>query len=202
MVVMDIEPSPELAGTEARSPWWQFVVILVSFMLIASSVEHAMGRRLFSASGIIRFWGGGPNSPENSQQFADWYSFSHLIHGFCLYAIASFFGRRKWKPSGRFLLAVALEASWEMIENSPIIIARYRQTVTTGYAGDTIFNSMSDILCAVIGYTIASRLPVWTVILLAVLMELLRGIVIHDGLVLNVIMLLHPFPAIKHWQAQ
>jgi hypothetical protein len=93
-----------------------------------------------------------------------------------------------------------LEACWEVTENSPFVIDRYRQTMSLDYAGDSILNSMSDILFCVLGFALATRLPVWVTVVLIVLMEVGVGYAIHDNLTLNIIMLIHPFKAIKHWQ--
>ncbi len=200
-MALPAKSDPELQAVKAASPAWKYALILAVCMLIAGTCEHLMGRLTFSASGAIRLWGGGPNSPENSQQFVDWYSFSHVMHGFLLYAVAYRFGRGKLTPPGRFSLGMLLETIWEILENSPLIVARDRRTITAGYSGDTVFNSMSDILCAAAGYCLAKRLPVWCVVALAILMEALTGFVVHDNLVLNVIMLLHPFAGIRRWQA-
>ena len=164
-----------------------------------------MGRHPFCACGRIHFWVGDANGPENSQQVADWYSFSHVIHGFLLYAavraIASFTSPKKPLAIGMWLIiAVTVEAGWELLENSPFIIARYRKTMAESYDGDSILNSMSDICFAIVGFILASRLPAWLTVALAVVMEIFVAHMIRDNLVLNVIMLIHPFAGIRHWQ--
>ena len=169
-------------------------------MVVAGSIEYAMGRLPMCKCGYIRFWVGAVNSPENSQQIADWYSFSHIIHGFVLYAFFRLISRRRWPIGLCLVLAVGVEACWEVVENSSFIINRYRNTMSQDYYGDSIVNSMSDILFAVLGFFLAAWLPVWVTIALVVVMEVGVLLAIRDNLTLNIIMLIHPFEAIKHWQ--
>jgi hypothetical protein len=161
-----------------------------------------MGRILICKCGHVRLWVGQVNSSENSQQIADWYSFSHIIHGFILYGIIHLIARRRNWPLGLCLfLAVLLEASWEVLENTPFIINRYRDyTMSLDYYGDTILNSMCDILFCVLGFFLARALPVWLTLALIIVMEVGVLLAIRDNLTLNIIMLLHPSEAIKHWQ--
>jgi hypothetical protein len=175
------------------------ILIAIGIMTLAACLEHAMGRATICPCGTIRFWGR-VNSPENSQQVADWYSFSHIIHGFVLYAAFYLAGRGRWSVGLRLMLAVLVEASWEVLENSPLIINRYRHTMAQGYNGDSIVNSMSDILFCVLGFALARRLPVWATLALVVIMEIGVGYAIRDNLTLNIIMLIHPFESIRRWQ--
>ena len=158
-----------------------------------------MGRLLISKNGHIQLWAAA-NSSENSQQLADAYSFSHIIHGFFLFWFFRIVSRHRWSIGRCLLLTICLECSWEVLENSPIIIDRYRQTASLGYTGDTILNSMSDISFCILGFTLASRLPLWVTLGLAVVMEIGCAIFIRDNLTLNIIMLIHPFQGIKQWQ--
>ena len=178
-------------------------VVFIAFVMIAAQglIEHAMGHVVFCACGTIKLWEGDVNSSGNSQQLTDWYTFSHLIHGFLLYFFFWFIGRR-WPIGTRFLAALTLEVSWELIENSSFIIERYRAaTISLDYYGDSILNSVSDTTTAVIGFWLARYMPVTVTVLLAIAMEVGVGYAIRDNLALNIIMLIHPVPWIKAWQA-
>ncbi|MBO9582257.1 MAG: DUF2585 family protein [Sphingobium sp.] len=175
------------------------VIILV--MAAVAFALHVMGRVWICTCGQVRLWAGGVKTPDNSQQLADWYSFSHIIHGMIFYALLRF-ALPKLAMRWRLLLAVIVECSWELLENSPIIIDRYRAaTIAIGYTGDSVLNSMSDVTMMVIGFGLARTLP-WKVTLgLALAMEMGTLLLIRDNLTLNVLMLAWPIGAIRHWQA-
>jgi hypothetical protein len=176
-------------------------LVVLAVMACAATVEHLFGRVAFCTNGTIHFWVDSTTSPELSQQIADWYSFSHIIHGFALYGIFHLLGKRRgWSVQARLIFTTVIEAGWEMLENSPIIINRYRQTAAQGYTGDSILNSMSDISFCLLGFAMARWLPVWVTVVLIIAMELGVGWKIHDNLLLNIIMLIHPFARIKQWQ--
>lgn len=177
-----------------------YLLLCAAIILAAALAELAMGRRLISESGRVLFWVSDVNGNENSQQVFDWYSPSHVIHGMLLYAGVWLLARGKWPLGAALAVTVGLESAWEVLENSPIVIDRYRQTMAAGYVGDSVLNSVCDILCCAAGFALARRLPVAASVALIVAMELGVMWVIRDNLTLNVIMLLHPFESIKTWQ--
>lgn len=175
--------------------------LAAAIFLATLLVLWLMGRLPICACGTVKLWYFETGTPEASQHLADWYTLSHIIHGFLFYA-AIWFLFRHWSFGARLALAIAVEGAWEIIENTSFIIDRYREvTVSWGYYGDSIVNSAGDILFMVAGFVVASRLPVWATVLIAVFFELLAGYVIRDNLTLNVIMLLWPLDAIRNWQA-
>jgi hypothetical protein len=170
-------------------------------MLAAAAILLAMGRPPICACGRVTLWVSSSTSPETSQMLADWYSASHIVHGLLFYA-ALWLVARRWPVERRFLVALAVEASWEIAENSPWIIDRYRSATTAiGYTGDRVLNSVSDIMMMGLGFLLARRLPLWAALLMVVVLELVPLAIIRDNLTLNVIMLLHPVDAIRTWQA-
>ena len=160
-----------------------------------------MGRHPICTCGSIDLWVGARDSPKTSQMLADWYSASHIVHGLLFYA-ALWVVARRWPVEWRFLSALLVEAAWEVIENTPFVIDRYRTaTAALSYNGDSVINSMSDIVMMALGFLIARKLPVWASISLLVVLELVPLYVIRDNLTLNVWMLLWPTDAVRVWQA-
>ena len=140
-------------------------------------------------------------SSENSQHISDWYTFSHIIHGFVFFG-ALWLAGRSWSVGFRLILATLVESAWEIFENTDLIINRYREvTISLDYYGDSVINSVFDMLAMVLGFYAAWRMPVWVTIIAALAMELIVGAIIRDNLTLNIIMLVWPFDAIKVWQA-
>jgi hypothetical protein len=176
-------------------------VVIISLLLsLAAIFEYSMGRRAWGTGGRPGIWSGDIWSEHNSQFVADPYSFTHLIHGVGFYGIFALLGRGLPIPT-RLIGAVALESGWEILENSDFIIQRYRkETVSLNYFGDSIVNSMSDIVFCMCGFLLASRLPTRVTIVGTILVEVILAIWIRDNLTLNILMLLRPIPAIRGWQ--
>ena len=174
------------------------LISLIAILAIAICILWAMGRPPICTCGSVTLWG--KVGPTQSQMLSDWYSPSHIVHGFLFYVALTWLWR-KAPVERRFLAALVIEAAWEIAENTPMIIDRYREaTMALGYSGDSILNSASDIAMMALGFLTARRLPIWASIALVLLLELVPLIVIRDNLTLNVIMLLAPSDAILDWQ--
>jgi len=165
-----------------------------------AAIELWMGRLPFGPDGRIGLWEGNIWSSEQSQRLADPYTISHTIHGMLFYAILWLVARRA-PVSKRFIGALLMEGAWEVLENSPIIINRYREaTIALGYVGDSVFNSVSDIFFAALGFLLAWRIRPWITVVVILAMEIATALWVRDNLTLNIVMLIHPVDAIKDWQ--
>ena len=177
------------------------VLVCVAIIGIAAFALLAMGRNPICTCGAVDLWVGDRDSPKTSQMLIDWYSLSHVVHGLLFYAILWLVARR-WPVERRFLTALLIEAAWEVIENTPWIIDRYRATTAAlGYTGDSVLNSVADIAMMIVGFIAARKLPTWASIALLIILELIPLFVIRDNLTLNVWMLLWPTDWVAAWQA-
>ncbi|WP_420136798.1 DUF2585 family protein [Sphingomonas sp.] len=184
-----------------KSPSRTFTAVAILIILLATAaILFAMGRPPICTCGHVALWHGAIDAG-NSQHLLDYYSASHLIHGFLFYGAGALLLRRVGAPL-RLILATLVEASWELLENSPMVIDRYRSaTIALGYSGDSIVNSLSDIAFMMVGFALARRLPIWATIAIAVVLELVTLALIRDNLMLNILMLLWPIEGIRQWQA-
>jgi hypothetical protein len=177
---------------------WAFGGATIAFAAVA---ELAMGRKIWGIGGQPGVWSGDVNSSHNSQFMTDPYTFSHITHGMLLYALLWLFARNV-PVRLRALMVLVVEASWEIFENTDMVIQRYRAaTISLHYYGDSVMNSMCDILACMVGFGLAYLLPARVSIAVVVVLELTLALWIRDGLFLNIVMLIHPVPAIRAWQS-
>ncbi|MFQ5623975.1 MAG: DUF2585 domain-containing protein [Paracoccaceae bacterium] len=180
----------------SRALWLTLGVILAT-----AAILLLMGHEPICKCGEVKLWHGVVFSSENSQHLSDWYTPSHVIHGFIFYG-ALWLVARHIAFGWRLLAATVVECAWEIIENTDAVIERYRETtISLDYFGDSVINSSSDVATMVLGFWLASRLPVWVTVAIALGFEVLTALVIRDGLALNILMLLWPLDVVRQWQA-
>jgi len=181
--------------------WLTTTLAALAILAFTALVELRLGRLPFCKCGIIRLWSGDIWSNQASQQFTDPYTFTHIIHGVLWYMLVWWIAGKRLSTGARFLAAVLIESAWEIFENTDFVIQRYRTvTISLDYYGDSVFNSMGDIVAMMSGYFLAARLPVRVTIAAAVLLDLFLLFWYRDSLALNILMLIYPVDAIKNWQ--
>ncbi len=192
-----------LIPAESRSPRVTTILLIACAAILLAQIiaEYWAGRVPICTCGYIKLFEPVVNSPGNSQHLADWYTPSHIIHGFLFYGLAHLVLRGK-PLAAKLLLALVIESGWEILENSPVIIDRYRTaTISLDYYGDSILNSVMDTVFMALGFFFAARAPVAVTIVIAIFFELFTGWLIRDNLTLNVLMLVYPLEAVKAWQS-
>src|SRR4051812_33846750 len=181
----------------SRRAWLLTLVIFGA----AAAILLAIGRNPICTCGTVDLWVGARDSAKTSQMLADWYSFSHIVHGLLFYGALWLLARR-YAVERRFIAALLIEATWEVVENTPVVIDRYRVTTAAlGYTGDSVLNSLSDMLMMALGFFVARKLPVRAAVALVLVLEVIPLFAIRDNLTLNVWQLIAPNKALQLWQA-
>ncbi|WLS00574.1 DUF2585 domain-containing protein [Shinella sumterensis] len=176
------------------------MLIVAAFVAATATILYTMGQPLICKCGYVKLWHGVVVSSENSQHLTDWYTPSHIIHGILFFGLFTLI-LRKASINVRLTLALILECAWEIIENTDMVINRYREaTIALDYFGDSVINSSADILAMVVGLFLAARLPVWASVAIIIVFEATTTWLIRDGLALNILMLVWPIDAVKAWQ--
>ena len=190
--------------SSSEANWGRAALYSLGVMVLMIITLRLMGRPWICECGTVKIWHGAVVSSENSQHIADWYTFSHITHGFLFYWLAWCLSRfiRPLRPvPARLVLSVLVEAGWEILENTDFIIERYREaTIALDYYGDSILNSSFDVIFMSLGFLVAARLPWLATLLIALSFEIFTAIMIRDNLSLNILMLLWPVEAVKTWQ--
>jgi hypothetical protein len=194
------------SASDIRVVWYRrtsttaYLAVSVGIVAAAAATLWQMGQVPICKCGYVKAWHGVVRSAENSQHLSDWYTFTHIVHGFAFHGLLWVVGRR-WPVALRLTLAVAIESAWEVFENTDFVINRYREaTISLDYYGDSVLNSVADIAAMIAGFVAASRLPVLAFIVLTIGIEAFLAYSIRDNLTLNILMLVHPLDAVRAWQ--
>ncbi len=186
----------EFLRRDGPAPWLASAGAAVALGLTI----HLMGRDLICPCGYVRLWHGETPSAEGSQHLFDWWTFSHVIHGFLFYLLLHLVAPR-WSLGWRLFAATLIEVAWEIFENTEHTIERYRTgTIAVDYNGDSVLNSIADVGVMMLGFLLASRLPVRVSVVLVVAMEAFTGFFIRDGLLRNIVTFIYPAESILDWQ--
>ena len=178
------------------------LALSVGIMLVTAAILAWMGHVLICKCGYVKLWHASRTDSETSQHLTDWYTYSHILHGIVLYWLTGLIAQGRLSVAARLLIATSIEAGWEIFENTPFIINRYRTvTISRDYFGDSIVNSLADITAMILGFLVAARLPAWVTVALLIGVEITLLVLIRDNLTLNIIMLIHPTDWLRAWQA-
>ena len=188
-----------MTGKHLKSHIW--ISAALALVAMQALILFAMGQPAICACGFVKLWHGSASSPETSQHISDWYTLSHILHGVIFYALLKLVAPRA-SLGALFLAALAIEIAWEVTENTPMIVERYRQlALAQGYTGDSVLNSVFDTIAAGSGFMLARFAPIWLTALILAAFEAVALFSIRDNLTLNVIQLIYPIEAISRWQA-
>lgn len=192
---------PKLIGFVKK--YWKYILGGIAIVAAMTLVLHNQGRLWICECGYVKVWHSLVVSSENSQHLFDWYSFTHVLHGLGFYLLLWLIDRKKkLSVAAKLLIAIGLESGWEILENSSYIINRYRaETISLDYFGDSIVNSIGDVIAMSAGFLFATKTKWWMSVVLFAVIEIALLFVIRDNLTINIIMLIHPIDAIKVWQA-
>ena len=178
-----------------------WIAVVAILLLAQATTLHLFGQPTICTCGYVKVWEGAVLSSGNSQHLTDWYTFSHIIHGFLLYLLAWLLLPR-WSVWQRLAVVTGIEVAWEIVENTPMVIQHYRQqALAQGYTGDSVINSVMDTISMIVGFLFAWRAPIIATVVIALFLESWVGYTIRDNLTLNVIDLIHQFDFIKQWQS-
>ncbi len=176
-------------------------LIALCFLAAQAITLYIFGQPAICTCGEVKLWEGVVLGPGNSQHLSDWYTFSHIVHGFIFYGLLALVMPRS-SVRVRLMIALGVEVAWEILENTPMVIQHYReQALAQGYTGDSIINSVMDTVFMAVGFIFARKFPWWSTVIAAVVLELFVLYMIRDNLTLNVINLVFPFQMISDWQA-